>query len=70
MRGVPPHSLARRPGPLRPELGVDLWNTPIFDQVRSLYPELEWAQEYEILQTWGGEFLRMVPTSRLYTYDP
>jgi hypothetical protein len=49
---------------------VDLWNTPIFDQVRALYPELEWNQDYEILQTWGGKTLRMVPTSRLYTYDP
>lgn len=54
---------------------MDLWNTPIFDQVRTLYPELEWAQEYEVLRTWGGDLLRMIPTSRLYTfpaseYDP
>lgn len=68
MRNVPPHALARSPRPLRPGLAVDLWNTPIFDEVRSLYPELEWEQEYLVLQTWGGEELRMIPTSRLYTF--
>ncbi|AYN57759.1 hypothetical protein PBI_DRMANHATTAN_39 [Arthrobacter phage DrManhattan] len=47
-----------------------LGDTPIFDEVRSLYPELEWAQEYVVLRTWGGDELRVVPVGNLYTYDP
>ncbi|QNO12699.1 hypothetical protein SEA_SNEK_39 [Arthrobacter phage Snek] len=47
---------------------MDLWNTPIFAELRASYPELEWAQEYEVLRTWDGAELRMIPTSRLYTY--
>lgn len=71
MRNLPPDPLARGSRPLRPGLDVvrlTLGETPIFAEVAKLYPELEWEQDYVVLQTWGGEELRVVPTGRLYTY--
>ncbi|WNO26058.1 hypothetical protein SEA_WILDWEST_39 [Arthrobacter phage Wildwest] len=41
--------------------------TPIFSEVAKLYPELEWAQDYEVLRDWQGN-PRLVLTGRLYTY--
>lgn len=67
---MPPRSLARRPRSLRPGLAVIrlvLGETPIFQEVAALYPELVWHQDYETIRSYDGSYLRAVLVGPLTT---